>query len=102
MHLRVSAAQVFCVRGKRWLITRNSAQSASPEGRLSITEENGDYLSDEPHHSNGDLSPLENDSGARLQQRLLDHQKNGNTEAEASSLIKLDNGDVLYMREVNR
>ncbi|ORY96910.1 hypothetical protein BCR43DRAFT_492481 [Syncephalastrum racemosum] len=78
------------------------AQSASPEGRLSITEENGDYLSDEPRHSNGDLSPVESDSGARLQQRLLDHQKNGHTEAEASSLIKLDNGDVLYMREVNR
>ena len=41
-----------------------------------------------------------------LERRLIEHQEqqqqNGSSDAEASSLIKLDNGDVLYMREVNR
>lgn len=49
-----------------------------------------------------------------LERRLLEHQNEqqqqqqqqqittASSEAEASSLIKLDNGDVLYMREVNR
>lgn len=42
-----------------------------------------------------------------LERRLLDHQnqqdqQGASSDVEASSLIKLDNGDVLYMREVNR
>ncbi|KAG2202141.1 Gtr1/RagA G protein conserved region-domain-containing protein [Mucor mucedo] len=42
-----------------------------------------------------------------LDRRLLEHQEQdqqhtSSSDVEASSLIKLDNGDVLYMREVNR
>ncbi|KAG2233493.1 hypothetical protein INT48_003199 [Thamnidium elegans] len=41
-----------------------------------------------------------------LERRLIDHQNQEqnthSSDSEASSLIKLDNGDVLYMREVNR
>lgn len=41
-----------------------------------------------------------------LERRLLEHQNQEHhtppSDSEASSLIKLDNGDVLYMREVNR
>lgn len=33
---------------------------------------------------------------------LIEQSQPKQQEAEASSLIKLDNGDVLYMREVNR
>lgn len=57
-------------------------------------------LSIDRNHEGG-LNP----DSESLERRLLEHQ-NGeepqSSDVEASSLIKLDNGDVLYMREVNR
>lgn len=46
-----------------------------------------------------------NPDSESLERRLLEHrnqQEPQSSDVEASSLIKLDNGDVLYMREVNR
>ncbi|CAO3656135.1 unnamed protein product [Mucor hiemalis] len=46
-----------------------------------------------------------NPDSESLERRLLEHQNQQepqSSDVEASSLIKLDNGDVLYMREVNR
>jgi Ras-related GTP-binding protein C/D len=60
------------------------------------------------HPSNNDNTNADSDS---LERRLIEHQNQQQqqqqqqrafSDAEASSLIKLDNGDVLYMREVNR
>jgi Ras-related GTP-binding protein C/D len=82
-------------------------------------------LSDTPdlnnHLLDGQQTPVSLDNqvdpdSESLERRLLEHQDEqqqqqqqqqqqittASSEAEASSLIKLDNGDVLYMREVNR
>jgi hypothetical protein len=78
-------------------------------------------LAQTPDHIGGDAldgqqTPisLDNDSQLNpdtdsLDRRLLEHQNQdqqqqhaSSSDVEASSLIKLDNGDVLYMREVNR
>jgi Ras-related GTP-binding protein C/D len=81
-------------------------------------------LSDTPDLNNGllldgqqtpvslDHDRMDPDSES-LERRLIEHQNEQqkqqqqqqmtpSSDAEASSLIKLDNGDVLYMREVNR
>lgn len=90
---------------------QSSAQGNSP---------NDLSLSDTPDRSNnmldGQHTPVSLDNqndpadSESLERRLLEHQHEqqqqqattASSEAEASSLIKLDNGDVLYMREVNR
>lgn len=82
-------------------------------------------MSDTPDRNNllldGQQTPVSLDNqvdpdSESLERRLLEHQNEqqqqqqqqqqqittASSEAEASSLIKLDNGDVLYMREVNR
>lgn len=76
-------------------------------------------MSDTPdlnnHLLDGQQTPVSLDNqvdpdSESLERRLLEHQDEqqqqqittASSEAEASSLIKLDNGDVLYMREVNR
>ncbi|KAI7885629.1 hypothetical protein K492DRAFT_123599 [Lichtheimia hyalospora FSU 10163] len=61
------------------------AQGSSPNGHLSIADEN--------EHVDGDDIDTES---------LRPAEGTDQGEADASSLIKLDNGDVLYMREVNR
>lgn len=72
-----------------------------------------------PDHIGGDAldgqqTPISLDTDSQLNpdtdsldRRLLEHQNQdqqhvSSSDVEASSLIKLDNGDVLYMREVNR
>jgi Ras-related GTP-binding protein C/D len=88
----------------------SSAQGASPNN-LSLMDPNerGADPYDTPvsldHPSNNDNTNADSDS---LERRLIEHQtqqqqqQRAFSDAEASSLIKLDNGDVLYMREVNR
>ncbi|KAI9253951.1 Gtr1/RagA G protein conserved region-domain-containing protein [Phascolomyces articulosus] len=91
------------------------AQVSSPNGRLSISDEEDEYGNggDENHHGmNGNGRSLQdqydqeddvNDDNESQQQPSLRRTDGvGQNESEASSLIKLDNGDVLYMREVNR
>lgn len=90
---------------------QSSAQGNSPNDlSLSDTPDRGNNMLDGQHtpvsldHQN---DPADSES---LERRLLEHQNEqqqqqvttASSEAEASSLIKLDNGDVLYMREVNR
>ncbi|KAI8883329.1 hypothetical protein K501DRAFT_323550 [Backusella circina FSU 941] len=82
------------------------AQGASPNN-LSLMDpsDRGADPYDTPvsldHQSSNDNINADSDS---LERRLIEHQNQQRTlsDAEASSLIKLDNGDVLYMREVNR
>lgn len=85
----------------------SSAQGNSP---------NNLSLSDAPDRNNvlmleGQQTPVSLEQHEQVdpdsesfQERLLDQQQPSpaSSDSEASSLIKLDNGDVLYMREVNR
>lgn len=89
-----------------------SAQGSPNSMSLSDTpDRNNDLLLD------GQQTPVSLDrdradpDSESLQRRLIEHQNEQHqqqqqmtpsSDAEASSLIKLDNGDVLYMREVNR
>ncbi|KAI8148505.1 ras-related GTP-binding protein D [Fennellomyces sp. T-0311] len=81
------------------------AQVSSPNGRLSISED--EEYSENHVNGNGTTTLREYDESvdgdsASQQESLRRTDGVGQGEAEASSLIKLDNGDVLYMREVNR
>ncbi|KAI7849938.1 Gtr1/RagA G protein conserved region-domain-containing protein [Circinella umbellata] len=90
------------------------AQVSSPNGRLSLSDEEDEYGNgnggDHLHGVNGNGTSLrdhydtdrdEDDDGDNQsqEQSLRRTDGVGQNEAEASSLIKLDNGDVLYMRE---
>ncbi|KAG2216438.1 hypothetical protein INT45_012626 [Circinella minor] len=94
-----------------------SAQVSSPNGRLSLSDDEEEYSNGnggDPHHAvNGNGASLrdhydtdrdedEDGDNQSQEQSLRRTDGVGQNEAEASSLIKLDNGDVLYMREVNR
>lgn len=84
-----------------------SAQGSSPNGHLSIVDENGDDQDAEDDgggiHPNGNgISEEHVDNGDIDTESLRPAEGTDQGEADASSLIKLDNGDVLYMREVNR
>ncbi|CDS12217.1 hypothetical protein LRAMOSA04412 [Lichtheimia ramosa] len=83
------------------------AQGSSPNGHLSIVDENGDDQDAEDDgggiHANGNGIAEEHvDNGDIDTESLRPAEGTDQGEADASSLIKLDNGDVLYMREVNR
>lgn len=87
-----------------------SAQGSSPND-LSLAQTpdhmGGDALDGQqtPISLDNHENQLHPDSDS-LERRLIDHQNQEqnthSSDSEASSLIKLDNGDVLYMREVNR
>lgn len=54
-------------------------------------------------HPNGNGIAEHTEDGDDIDaESLRPTEGNDQGEADASSLIKLDNGDVLYMREVNR
>lgn len=56
-----------------------------------------------PSHSVGNGGMNGFGGADSLQEQLMSEQsESSEPEAEASSLIKLTNGDVLYLREVNR
>ncbi|KAI9493456.1 Gtr1/RagA G protein conserved region-domain-containing protein [Zychaea mexicana] len=108
------------------------AQVPSPNGRSSISDEedeygeshhvngngNGTRLLRDPYNGSGNNNIVndddegdggggggDGDDGDDESQEQSLRRADGvglQNEAEASSLIKLDNGDVLYMREVNR
>lgn len=73
------------------------------------TSPNNLSLADTPEQQNSfnGHTPLSITDSVNMEQGFLDQDYQQDTQrstpdAEASSLIKLDNGDVLYMREVNR
>ncbi|KAI9476130.1 MAG: Gtr1/RagA G protein conserved region-domain-containing protein [Benjaminiella poitrasii] len=64
---------------------------------VSIDQQNGSL---EPISENFERKLLENQNEQQQADEVVG--PTSNSDGEASSLIKLDNGDVLYMREVNR
>ncbi|CDH53399.1 ras-related gtp binding c [Lichtheimia corymbifera JMRC:FSU:9682] len=84
------------------------AQGSSPNGHLSIVDENGDEQEGGDDGGGGGMHPNGNGIAEHTEDGDIDAESlrpaegTDQGEADASSLIKLDNGDVLYMREVNR
>jgi Ras-related GTP-binding protein C/D len=82
-----------------------SAQGNSPNN-LSLSDATNNALMLEGQQTPVSLDDQLDPDSASFEDRLIEHQNGEATspssDLEASSLIKLDNGDVLYMREVNR
>ncbi|KAI8327272.1 Gtr1/RagA G protein conserved region-domain-containing protein [Choanephora cucurbitarum] len=92
---------VECIYGAQGISPNDLSLSDTPEfnhANLLMDGQHTPVSIDQHEHMDADAQSLE--------RRLIEHQEqqqqNGSSDAEASSLIKLDNGDVLYMREVNR
>ncbi|OBZ81372.1 Ras-related GTP-binding protein D [Choanephora cucurbitarum] len=92
---------VECIYGAQGVSPNDLSLSDTPEfnhANLLMDGQHTPVSIDQHEHMDADAQSLE--------RRLIEHQEqqqqNGSSDAEASSLIKLDNGDVLYMREVNR
>jgi Ras-related GTP-binding protein C/D len=94
------------------ILTLYSAQGSPNNMSVSDTPDrnNGLLLDGQQTPVSLDHDRMDPDSES-LERRLIEHQHEQQqqqqqmtptSDAEASSLIKLDNGDVLYMREVNR
>ncbi|CEP18916.1 hypothetical protein [Parasitella parasitica] len=80
-----------------------SAQGSSPHNLsiLDTTGRNNNVM--DGQQTPVSLDDIRDPDNESLEQRSVQQQHRlQNSETEASSLIKLDNGDVLYMREVNR
>ncbi|KAI8334065.1 Gtr1/RagA G protein conserved region-domain-containing protein [Blakeslea trispora] len=89
---------VECIYGAQGASPNDLSLSDTPDfnhQNLLLDGQHTPVSIDQHEHMDADAQSLE--------RRLIEHQEqNGSSDAEASSLIKLDNGDVLYMREVNR
>jgi Ras-related GTP-binding protein C/D len=83
-----------------------SAQNSASNGTtpsITGTDEERSGLASSPTVSAGSGGANGFGGADSLQEQLMSEQSQSTErEAEASSLIKLTNGDVLYLREVNR
>jgi Ras-related GTP-binding protein C/D len=83
-----------------------SAQNSASNGMtpsITGTDEDRSALESSPSQSSGSGDVNGFGGADSLQEQLMREQsRSSEPEAEASSLIKLTNGDVLYLREVNR
>lgn len=86
-----------------YLICCSAQNSVSNGTTPSINGVDEDRSVTSPTHSVGNGGVNGFGSADSIQEQLMSEQSHSSEpEAEASSLIKLTNGDVLYLREVNR